>query len=188
MTENKTTKKQETSQKVSDRVSDDDVLLNRETLIEWEAYERPFRPLNKEVFSTVIAGVFFFGVILFFIEGLIPVMMLVALVFWWYVMGTVTPEKDVYRFTSWGLESKEKLWVWDYMARFWFEGKGSTRVVVIEMLTSFPRHVRVVIDSDETENAVRELLSELIIEDEPKANWLDKASRWLETRIKWSVR
>lgn len=161
---------------------------NKQDLLwEWQALMRPYRQLNKEVFTTILAGAFLLGVILFVIDGIIPVMLVVSILFFWYVSGTVRPYLTRHRITTWGIETEEKLWLWEYMTRYWFEGSGDTRQVVIEMVTWWPRHLRLVIDTQETEEVVDEILSEFLVKDQPKPNWLDKASRWLEGRIRWSA-
>lgn len=177
--------REEEEMPISDRVSGP---IQKELMFEWEAFDRPFKALNKETFSTVLAGVFLLGVILFFIDGPIPVIMLASFVFLWYVLGTVKPGKTVHRVWTWGIETSGKMYVWELMRRFWIEGKGDNRMVVIELLQLWPRHLRLVIDSDKTEAELREILLELLVEDEPKPNWVDKGAKWLEKRIRWSVK
>ncbi len=162
--------------------------VQKELIMEWSAYDRPFTQLNREVFSTILAGVLLLGVILFFIEGIIPVIMLASFVFLWYVLGTVKPQKATHKLLTWGIETSNKIYYWESMTRFWVEGKEGNRMLVIELLQVWPRHLRVMIDSDETEAVLREVLVEFLVEDEPLPNWVDKSAKWLERRIKWSVK
>lgn len=161
--------------------------VQNDLLWEWEAPTRPFKQLNREVFTTILAVVFLLGVILFVIDGVVPVLLIISIVFFWYVSGTVRPGTIVHRLTTWGIESENKLWIWDVMTRYWFEGEADSRTVVIELNKLWPRHLRLVMDSSETEQAVDELLVGILVKDQPKPNWLEKAGKWLETKIKWSA-
>ncbi len=162
--------------------------VQKELLWEWEAAERPFTPLNREVFSTILAGVFLLAVILFFIEGVMPVVMLASFVFLWYVLGTVKPGNTIHRLLTWGIETNGKIYPWEMMRRFWIEGQGENRMLVVELTQIWPRHLRVMIDNEETEAVLREVMLELLVEDEPAPNWVDKGAKWLEKRVRWSVK
>ena len=166
--------------------------IQKKLVHEWQAQERPYAPLNREMFTTVVAGVFLLGVILFVING--PIggtiigMFLASIVFLWYVMGTVKPQKAIFRIFTWGIEAGERLYPYDIMNRFWFEGKDENRMLVVELLINWPRHLRVMIDNEETEALLREILEDFIVEDQPKPNWLEKASTWIEKQIRWSLK
>lgn len=166
--------------------------IQKKLIIEWQANDRPYKPLNREMFSTVVAGTVLLGIILFVIEGPVSgtfvVMFLASVIFLWYVMGTVPPQMTVYRMLTWGIEVGNKLYPFEMMTRFWVEGQDKNRMLVVELVVGFPRHLRVMIDSEETEEVLREVLEEIIIEDQPKPNWLDKVSTWFEKQIRWSLK
>jgi len=159
--------------------------VQRKVLLEWEANTRPYRRLEKEVFSTILAGAFLLGVILFFIEGAIPVIALASLIFLLYVMGTIPPGKVKHAMTSWGMESEDKVWVWEAMSRFWIQGKDSNRMLVIELMGNLSKHIRFML-GDVDEKKLKVLLLSRLVEDQPKPNWLDKASRWVEKKVRLS--
>jgi hypothetical protein len=161
--------------------------LQKRLLLEWEADDRPYKRLNKEVFSTIVAGAGLLGVILFIIDGVVPVVMLIAFLFLWYVLGTVKPRKVKHYLTTWGIETEDKVYFWEYMTRYWVEGSEGHRMLVIELALNWPRNLRLMLDSRVTEDVLREALDEVIIEDRPAANWLEKASRWLEGKIRWEA-
>lgn len=154
-------------------------------LLQWTSPVRPYKKLNKEVFSTILAGAFLLGVILFFIDGAIPVIALASLVFLFYVMGTVPPGMTSHTITNWGMESEDKAWPWEFMTRYWIQGDDHNRMLVVELGTYWPRHLRFML-GDIEENKLHELLKRYLVEDRPKPNWLEKTSVWLEGKIRLS--
>jgi hypothetical protein len=173
-------KEQEAVEKQSD-VND----LQKSTIHEWEANTRPYKKLDKDVFSTILAGAFLLGVILYFIDGAVPVMALASLVFLFYVMGTVPPGKTYHKITNWGLESEDKLYVWDALLRYWVQGKEGNKMLVVETNLKWPRHIRFMIE-DKDEEKIHEIMQRYLVEDQPAPNWIDKSTAWLERKIRLS--
>ena len=173
---------------LASEAEDDGRPIQKKLIHEWQAQERPYVPLNREMFTTVVAGVFLLGVILFVIEGIFPVMLLSSVVFLWYVMGTVKPQKAICRILTWGIETGNKLYLFEMMTRFWFEGKDENRMLVIELNQTWPRHLRVMVDNEETEAILSEVLEDIMVRDQPLPNWLDKVTRWFEKQVRWSVK
>jgi hypothetical protein len=159
--------------------------LQKKLLLQWQAPVRPYKKLNKEVFSTILAGAFLLGVILFFIDGAMPVIALASVIFLFYVMGTVPPHQVQHSITTWGIESEDKAWPWEIMARYWIKGKKDNRMLNIQLATNFPQHLRFML-GDVDEKKLATILQGHLVEDQPKPNWLDKSSAWLEAKIKLS--
>jgi hypothetical protein len=141
--------------------------------------------LNKEVFSTLLAGAFLLGIILFFIDGAIPVLALISLVFLIYVMGTVPPGQITHTITNWGIESEGKAYPWEAFTRYWIQGAGHNRMLVVETLYSWPRHLRFLL-GEVDEKQLSAVLNDHLVEDKPAPNWLDKSSKWLESKVRLS--
>src|SRR3989344_3689539 len=82
------------------------VVVRREPerdLVSWTAPARPFKRRTRQFYVTTIAIVSVVGLILFLAEGIMPVVLLVALVFLFYVMNTVEPQGVDYKITTRGL-------------------------------------------------------------------------------------
>lgn len=188
----KKTKDMADEQKQKSTEEEMESVLQRKVLMEWEAPARPYRKLDKEVFSTVLAGAFLLGVILFFIDGAMPVVALASLVFLYYVLGTVPPGKVKHVITNWGIESEDKVWPWELMMRFWLQGEGKNTMMVVELgpgTSMWSRHLRFMLgdlrDSKSNgEEELRKLMQQYVIEDQPKPNWLDKVTKWAESKVK----
>jgi hypothetical protein len=156
--------------------------FQRRILLEWSAPERPFHRLNKQVFSTILSLAFLVGVILFFIEGTMPVITLIAIIFFFYILGTIPPRMITHRLTNWGVETEGHRWPWDIMTRYWIEGQENSRMIVIELIAGFPRHLRLLL-GEQKEDKIKTLLEKYLIYDRPQANWLEKLETWLKTKI-----
>ena len=61
-------------------------------LLDWSAPARPFKRMNREFWVTIIAMAAIVGLILFFAEGFMPVILIVSIIFLVYVLTTVEPE------------------------------------------------------------------------------------------------
>ena len=159
--------------------------LQKKLLLEWAAPVRPYRQINKEVFSTILAGAFLLGVILFFIDGAMPVIALASILFLLYVMGTVPPHQVTHTITTWGIESENNSWPWEIMARYWIKGADKNRMLNIQLATNWPQHLYFMLGPVD-EKKLTQILRDHLVEDEPKPNWLDKSSAWLENKIRLS--
>jgi hypothetical protein len=135
------------------------------------------------VFSTVLAGAFLFGVILFFIDGAIPVIFLASVIFLVYVFGNVPPGKVRHIITNWGIESEDKSWPWETMARYWIQGQAQNKMLIIERQGGFHQHLRFMLGELQP-NQLHDLLQQYLIMNQPRPNWLDKSSKWLESKIR----
>ena len=79
--------------------------LTEKIIFEWESYERPHKVWTKEFYSSVIVIAFLVSVILFFIEGVMPVFVVWALVFMMWAMSRTEPLVTKNTMTTWGIRS-----------------------------------------------------------------------------------
>ena len=91
---------------------------------------------GKEFYSSVIVIAFLVSVILFFIEGVMPVVVVWSLVFMLWAMNKTEPKLTNNKMTTWGLRSTDKLYSFEEMNQFWFETKWSTRLLRINLSQS----------------------------------------------------
>src|SRR3989304_4840218 len=84
------------------------VVVRREPerdLVTWTAPSRPFKRRDRQFYTTVFAIAGIISLILFLAEGLMPVILIVALVFLYYVLSTVPPENIEYKITTKGVKA-----------------------------------------------------------------------------------
>ncbi len=149
--------------------------------MEWEAYERPHKVWSKEFYSSVIVIAFLVTIILYFIEGLMPVVVVWALVFMMWAMGRTEPRKIKTSLTSWGLRTTEKVYRFEEMTAFWFETKWGSRLLRIN-LAGAPWHIVTVIDPSK-EPEIKETILKRVIYQEPQVTWSDRAVKWMGEKI-----
>lgn len=150
-------------------------------LVTWEAPARPFKRRNKEFYVTLIGIASLISLILFFVEGWLPVVLIVSIVFLFYVMSTVEPEKIVYKITTKGITILDKKNDWRGMKRFWFTGRYDSELLVIETFY-LPGRIELVV-SPEMKEKIKKALADYLIYEEAPASFLDKSASWLSRKL-----
>jgi hypothetical protein len=155
--------------------------LDEKIVFEWEAYERPHKKWSKEFYSTVIVLAFLVSVILFFIEGYMPVLVVWSMVFMLWAMGKTDPRKEKYAITTWGLKLPERTYRLTEMSNFWIESKWGSRLLRIN-LSGAPWHLVVVIN-EEDESQIKNLILAGVIYQTPQVTWSDRMGKWLGEKM-----
>lgn len=155
--------------------------LNEKVLLEFEAYDRPHKVWTKEFYSSVIVIAFLVSVILYFIEGVMPVVVIWALVFMLWAMAKTEPAIVKVSLTSWGLRTTDKVYRYEEMVNFWFETKWTNRLMRIN-LSGLPWHLVVVIDPSQEEK-IKSLVGKNVIYLEPEITWIDRAIKWVGKKM-----
>ena len=150
-------------------------------LVTWQAPARPFKRRNKEFYVTIVAIAAIVGLILFLVEGFMPVILIVSLVFLFYVLNTVEPEEIEYKITSKGIKVVDKRIGWGVMVRFWFSRRFDNDLLVVETLT-LPGRMEFVVNPEQKQNIKKALLKYLPEEKAPPSS-LDKAANWFSKKL-----
>ncbi len=150
-------------------------------LVVWTAPARPFKRRNRDFFVTVIAMAVVAGLVLFLIEGFLPVILIISLVFLFYVMATVEPQNIDYKITNKGINIAGKLTDWNTMGRFWFTTRLDSELLVIETST-LPGRLELVVNS-EVKAQIQKALSDYLTHEEIPASNLDKAANWFSKKM-----
>ena len=157
-------------------------LKEEKELLAWNAPARPFKRRNRQFYVTVIAIAAIVGLILFLVDGFLPVILIVSIVFLFYVLSTVEPENIDYRLTSLGIKIADTPRVdWNLTTRFWFTRRFDSDLLVIETL-NFPGRLELVI-KPESKDEIKEKIKEYVQFEEAPASSLDKAANWFSERL-----
>lgn len=156
-------------------------IVPEKELFSWKATSRPFKKRDREFWVTVGAIAFIGGVILFLIEGVMPVVLIISIVFLYYVMSTVPPETVSYSITNLGVKFADKRTDWDFLTRFWFTKRLDTSLLVFEM-TSLPGRLELVIDPKDQDKLI-EVLTPYVINEEAPPSQMDKAANFLADKL-----
>jgi hypothetical protein len=160
------------------------VVVRREAerdLVTWLAPARPFKRRDREFYVTIIAIAAIVGLILFLVEGWMPVILIVSLVFLFYVMSTVEPENIEYKITSKGIKVAGKRTDWEFLVRYWFSRRFNNELLVLESF-NLPGRIELVIDSAKKEE-IKKSLAPYLPEEEAPPSYLDKAANWFAGKL-----
>ena len=150
-------------------------------LFAWIADERPFEKKGKEFFSTVVVLALLISIILYFIEGVMPVLVVWAIVFMVWAVYRTEPGKVKNAVTNKGLVTGENFYAWEEMENFWFEGRGSQRLLRV-LLNRFPGQIIVVCRKEEEEK-VELLVKRYVRKSRPKDGWSDRVAKWMKRKM-----
>lgn len=161
------------------------VVVRREPerdLVTWEAPSRPFKRRNSQFYVTVFSIAGIAGLVLFFAEGAMPVLLIISLVFLYYVLSTVDPEKIEYKITSKGIKIADKRTEWQFLNRFWFSERFGTELIVIETF-QIPGTMEIVINSGMKDNLKKEISAYIPFEAKAPVSNFDKAANWFTSKL-----
>jgi hypothetical protein len=150
-------------------------------LFSWTAPARPFKRRDKDFWITVVVITVVIGLILFFAEGFMPVILIISVIFLYYILSTVEPENIEYKITTWGIKMASKLNPWNNMNRFWFTKRFNDEILVLEALTLGGR-LEVVIKKPDEEK-IKNTLSKYLLHEEAPPSYIDKATNWFSKKL-----
>ena len=150
-------------------------------LLIWVAPVRPFKRKNRDFYVTLIAIAGIVGLVLFLVEGFMPVILIISLVFLYYVLHTVEPESVEYKFTNLGIKIGNKLSSWASLGRFWFTKRFDDELLIIET-AALPGRMELVVNPNNKEK-IKKVLSSYLKEEEVPPSFLDKAANWISQKI-----
>ncbi len=144
--------------------------------LSWTADARPFMSRSKDFWVRLLSISFLIGVILFIVEGPMPVLLMAALIFLFWTLTTVRPEKVTFSITNKGVRFDNKLTAFGEMGRFWFAVRPGAEVVVFELFR-LPGRLELVVPEDKKKE-VLEVLEKYLDHEEIAPNLLDKTANW----------
>ncbi|KKQ93619.1 MAG: hypothetical protein UT19_C0009G0028 [Candidatus Woesebacteria bacterium GW2011_GWB1_39_10b] len=110
-----------------------------------------------------------------------PVVLLIALVFLFYILSTVEPETIEYAITNKGIKVADRRNDWEIFTRFWFTKRLNTDLLILETL-AIPGRLELVINESDKEKT-KKTLSLYIPEEEAAPTRMDKASDWVSKKL-----
>jgi hypothetical protein len=150
-------------------------------LVVWVTASRPFKRRNREFYVSVISIATVAGLVLFLVDGFLPVMLIISLVFLFYVLSTVEPENIEYKITSYGIKVAGSLTPWNAMYRFWFTRRFESDLLVIQTF-SLPGRLELVIPTEKKKEA-EEALKKYITHEEAPPTFMDKSANWFAKKM-----
>lgn len=156
-----------------------------ELVYEWQAPSRPFKERSRKFYTTVIIISILISLILFFAGQFLPIAVIVAVVFLFYVLSTIPPTTVVTQFTTFGIRFEEQLYYWEELGRFWFDEAHGQRMVHLEV-ARFPNRLTLMIGQAD-ELLIEEMLGEILLQQKPLPTTYEKAAAWLAEKLPLEV-
>jgi hypothetical protein len=150
-------------------------------LIKWIAAARPFKKRDRDFWVTVIAISSIAGLVLFLIEGVMPVILIISLVFLFYILTTVEPDKIEYKITNRGIKIADKSTWWNTIRRYWFGSRFNSTLLIFET-TSIPGRLELVINSTDKEK-IKKVLKDYVLEEEASPSYMDRTANWFAKKL-----
>lgn len=160
------------------------VVVRREPerdIITWVAPSRPFQRRDRQFYVTIFAIGGIVSLVLFLAEGIMPVLLIIALIFLYYVLSTVEPEKVEYKITSKGIKFADKRTEWQFLNRFWFSKRFGSDLLVIETF-QIPGRIEIVINPEIKESLKREISAYIPFE-EAQNSGFDRVTNWFSSKL-----
>jgi hypothetical protein len=150
-------------------------------LFYWKAPARPFKRRDRQFWVRLLAIAGVFGFILFLIEGVMPVILIISLMFLFYILSTVEPEQIEYTITNKGVKIADKTTEYGLFNRFWFSKRFDDEILVLETANISGRLELVIKSKDK--DKIRKVLSEYIAEEKASPTRLDQVAGWVSKKF-----
>lgn len=161
-----------------DRANPDEV-----ELLKWKSQERVYKKRGKDFFSTVIVIAVLVSIIMFFIEGVMPVVLIWAVVFVMWAINKTPPKESEHQMTSWGIRTGGNLYVYGNMVCYWFEEKWGTKVMYVLMERGFPKLLMILVNANDEEK-IRKVMKQVGLPMQKlEPSRLDKMVKWLGEKV-----
>ena len=163
------------------KIDQGEKFVPEKSLISWVAPSRPFKRRDREFWISTIAIAGVAGLVFFLVEGFMPVILIIALVFLFYVLSTVEPENIEYKLTNKGIRVAEHLTVWGIIGRHWFSRRYNSKILIFETSVVPGRLALVILEKDK--EALKSVLSSYSLEEEIPPSKLDRAANWFSDKL-----
>ena len=167
-----------------EKVEPQAVVVRREPerdLVTWVASARPFKKRDRQYFVTIFAIAGIISLVIFLAEGLMPVVLIIALVFLYYILSTVPPEEIEYKITTKGIKIADKLIGWQLMNKFWFGHRMDNEVLFFDTF-QIPGRIELVINPEIKEVLEKEISAYIPFEKAADSN-IDKLTNWVSQKL-----
>jgi hypothetical protein len=144
------------------------------TFLKWVAPSRPFKRRNRDFYITVVTIASLFGLVVFLIEGVMPILLLISLIFLFYVMSTIQPDDVEYQITNLGILIDGKRSSWETMNRFWFTKRLGSELMVVETV-NLPGRLEIMI-KPELKGDILKTMSDYLTHEQVSPSLIDKVT------------
>jgi hypothetical protein len=159
-----------------EKSSNQESIIQEKSLVSWVSPSRPFKRRSKDFYTTVIVVSALVGLVLFLVEGFMPILLLISLVFLFYVMSTIEPDNINYEITNLGIKIAGKRTGWKDMGRFWYTKRFGSELLIIETANLVGRMEIMV--KPELKEQITKIISQHLLHEQVPPSFLDKLATW----------
>ena len=87
-------------------------------LYSWNAASRPYKKRDRDFWITTVLITGISGMILLFVEGFMPVILIISIIFLYYILNSVEPEMIQFKITNRGVKMADKLNAYFFFQKF----------------------------------------------------------------------
>ena len=157
-------------------------------LFRWISPERVFKTRSKEFYSTVMVLGVLVGIIFFFIEGVMPVLVVAAIIFVVFALSKTPPNMVEHTLSNKGVGVAGDRFSWNELVMFWFEDRHGVNVLHLLTTRTFPRQLALVLPVKSegevvTEERIKQELVKYLPLQKLPPSWVDKAIDWFNKKV-----
>lgn len=160
-----------------------DQFEDEKVLLSWEAEDRLVQKKSKDFYSTVVVLAILVGIVFFFIEGVMPVLVVGAILFVVFALTRTEPGKVHNQITEKGVRTGTELFLWGELVNYWIEEKEEKKILSILTTRRFPAQVILVLGPEVDEKKVREIVGRYLPWERPEETRLDRMVKWFGEKV-----
>ena len=154
-------------------------------LLRWEAEERLAIKKSRDFYSTMMVLAILVGIVLFFIEGIMPVLVVTAILFVGYALINAEPRIVTHQITNKGIVTEGVRYVWNELGNYWIDSQDGRKVLHVMTYRRWPARLVMVLPKDGgvSEDDVKRVLSEYLEWGLPAVTRIDKMVNWFNEKV-----
>lgn len=157
-------------------------------LLTWESASRPFKKRDSKYFVNIGLILVLVAAIAIFFQEFLFLAVLLALFFYFYVAGTVEPEKISHRITNQGITTANHSYTWGDLTDFWYTEKYGEVILTVGSKLRFPGRLIMIVPYIDREKAKKILVEYLPYREKVPTTPIDELVEWIYTRMPQSLR
>ncbi len=155
-------------------------------LVSWKSLEKPITKRGKDFYSTVLVLAVLVAIVLFFIEGIMPVLVVAAIVFVVFASSKAQPNMTEHVITNQGIVTGGQKYLWGELIVYWIKKTGGGEWIHIAKTRRWPTQLVMITpkeDEGTTTKEIRMVVARYLPYEEPKETFIDRAMRWLSEKM-----
>lgn len=155
-------------------------------LLSWKSLEKPYKVRSKDFYSTVLVLAVLVAVVLFFIEGIMPVLVIAAVVFVLFVSTRTPPKMTDHSITTQAIVTGGQRFSWDELVVFWVDKTNGDDLIHVATTKNWPTQLLMIGPKEGetvTTKEIREVIARHLPYQQPATTLADRASRWLSEKL-----